>query len=293
MITLCFVMAFTSTGQVLHGIVKTPGRIGNNGQVIAGKRVPGVTIQIKGCLAVVTNANGEFSVHLQDSVYQIQSVKKQGYDLIDPDAISRRYTYSSNPLILVIESSRQQADNRLVNERRIRRALERQLRAKEDEIEALREENRITAEEYSHRLQEIYAEYNNNEALIERMAERYSQTDYDQLDEFSRRISECILDGLLTEGDSLLRSREDFGERIEMLKKMQEQLEDTQVYLATQMMNLAQDAIGLAEEYESNGEYEKALTLYLQSLELKKSILPAESPELLQLQEHIEQLKAK
>lgn len=290
-ISLCLVMAFTGTAQVLHGIVKTPGRLGNNGQVIAGKRISGVTIQIKGCPVTATNANGEFTVHLHDSVYQIQSVKKKGYHLVDPDAIARKYTYSSNPLILVMESSSQPADNKLQIERKIRRALQRQMKVKEDEIESLRKENQITTEEYRQRLQDLYTNYN-NEALTAEMAERYSQTDYDQLDEFNQRISAYILDGRLTEADSLLSSRGDIDERFEIIRQMQEQLEDEQADLDRETMNLAQDAISLAQECENNGDHNKALTLYLQALELKKSILPPDSPELQQLQEHIEHLKA-
>ena len=218
-LSICLAAVLTLGAQTQQGYVKTPGRLGNNGQVIAGKRLSGVTVQVKGRSAVLSNANGAFSFPIPANKFSIQSVKKQGYILTDPEATARQYSYTTTPLVLVMETPSQQTDNKLANERKIRRTLQRQLQEKEDEIEALKAQNKITQEEYQKKLQQLYAEQENNEKLISEMAERYSQIDFDQLDEFNLLISDCILNGRLTEADSLLRSKGDINTRIAQLNQ--------------------------------------------------------------------------
>ena len=244
-LAMCFATALSLGAQTQQGIVKTPGRLGSNGQVIAGKRLSGVTVQIKGRSSVLSGANGTFSFPVPAKSFSIQSVKKQGYILTDPEAIARQYTHSSNPIILVMETPDQQTENKLANEKKIRRSLQRQLQAKEDELEALKEENRISKEEYQQRLQQIYAEQESNEKLIKDMAERYSQIDFDQLDEFNQRISDCILNGRLTEADSLLRSKGDIQSRIASLHSDQATLAAEEAELAQRQENLDKGKAGV------------------------------------------------
>ena len=243
-ILACMAVALCATAQTQQGYVKTPGRLGSNGQVIAGKRLSGATVQIKGRGKVVSGANGTFSFPIPANKFSIQSVKKQGYILTDPEATSRQYTYSSNPLILVMETPGQQADSKLANEKKIRRSLQRQLQAKEDELEALKEQNRINEEEYRQQLQRIYQEQEDNEKLISDMAERYSQIDFDQLDEFNLRISDCILNGRLTEADSLLRSKGDIQSRIARLQRDKAALAAEEAELAQRQENLDKGKTG-------------------------------------------------
>ncbi len=228
---LCLVSAITLAAQTQRGIVKTPGRLSSNGKVIAGQRISGATVQVKGRSAVLSGSDGTFSFPIPASKFFIQGVKKKGYVLNDPEATARQYTYSSNPLILVLETPSQQTDSRLANERKIRRSLQRQLLNKEEEIEALKEQNKITEQEYQRKLKQLYDEQRDNEKLISEMADRYSQIDFDQMDEFDLRISECILNGRLTEADSLLRSKGDIHYRITQLQQHHEANEQAQAAL--------------------------------------------------------------
>lgn len=237
-------IALASIAQTQQGIVKTPGRLGSNGQVIAGNRLSGATVHVKGRSAVVSGANGTFSFPIPANKFAIQSVKKQGYILMDPEATARQYTFSSNPLILVMDTPDQQTDSKLANEKKIRRSLQRQLQAKENELEALREENRISREEYQRQLQQLYAEQESNEKLISDMAERYSRIDFDQLDEFNLRISDCIINGRLTEADSLLRSKGDINTRIAGLKRDEGALAAEEAELAQRQQKLEKSKAG-------------------------------------------------
>ena len=218
-LSITLLVALCATAQTQQGYVKTKGRKGSDGTVIAGKRIAGATVQVKGRNAVITQANGVFSFPIPANKFYIQSVKKQGYVLNDPEMLTKQYVFSSNPLILVMETPEQKTDDKLASERKIRRTLQRQLQQREDEIEDLKEQNKITREQYQQALQQLYAEQETNEKLISEMAERYSQIDYDLLDEFNTRISDCILEGRLAEADSLLRSKGDINDRINAVHK--------------------------------------------------------------------------
>ena len=222
LLTLCLCATLISTAQTQHGIVKTPGRLASNGKVIAGKRIAGATVQVKGRTAVKTAADGTFSFPVPGNKFFIQSVKKQGYILVDPEAITRQYTYSSNPITLALVLPTEQADDKLAKERQIRNTLEKKLHAREDEIEGLKAQNKISQEDYRKAMQQLYAEQESNEKLIKDMAERYTRIDFDELDEFNLRISDCILNGRLTEADSLLRTKGDINARINRLNKQHE-----------------------------------------------------------------------
>ena len=217
---ICICVVLGGLAQTQSGYVKTPGRLGSSRTVIAGKRLSGATIQVKGGRTVLSSANGTYSFPVPANKFFLQSVKKQGYVLTDPEAVTRQYVYSTNPLILVLETPEQQAENKLANERKIRRTLERQLHEREDEIEALREQ--LSQKEYQDAMTQLYNEQKINERLIGDMAERYSQIDFDQLDEFNLRISDCILNGRLVEADSLLRSKGDMETRIATLNQSHE-----------------------------------------------------------------------
>ncbi len=208
--------------QTQQGYVKTKGRLASDGTVISGSRISGATVQVKGRSAVLSQSNGTFSFPITSQSYYLQSVKKQGYVLTDPDVLSKQYAYSKNPLVLVLETPSQQLDDKLAMMKKIRRTLQRQLQDKEDEIESLKEQQKLTEDEYRRQLQEIFDQQENNEKLISEMADRYSRMDFDEVDEFNRRISQLILDGKLTEADSLLNTKGDINARAAVLRQHQE-----------------------------------------------------------------------
>lgn len=176
--------------------------------------------------------------------------------MTDPDVLSKQYSYSKeNPLYIVMETPDAQTADKLSAERKIRRTLQNTLRQREDEIERLKEENKISQQEYQQKLQELYSSQEKNEKLISEMAERYSKMDYDQMDEFNRRISEYIMNGELAKADSLLSTKGDINARVAALKHHQdinakeeeeltrrkENLSKSQSYTQKELEDLAQD----------------------------------------------------
>lgn len=215
-------ICLSSSAQTQQGYVKTKGRLGSNGTVIHGTPLGGATVTVKGRNAVVSGRNGKFSLAIPGNSYYLQNVQKQGYVLTDPDVLSKQYVQSKNVLTLVMEDKNQQTIERRAIERKISSNLYAQLQKRSDELEALKEQHMITEEKYRELLQKLNSDQDNNENIIKDMAERYSKMDFDQIDEFNRRISDCIINGRLTEADSLLRTKGDITERIERLNKHHE-----------------------------------------------------------------------
>jgi len=216
-------ISLCSAAQTQQGYVKTKGRLAANGSVIQGTRLSGAMVRVKGGNAVLSDNDGTFSLAIPSNSYYLQTVQKRGYIITDPDMLSRQYSYSKNPLILVLETQEQQMDDRLQVERKIRRNLQRQLQKREEEIETLKEENRITKQEYQEQLKKLYDEQECNEKLISNMSERYAKIDYDQMDEFNTLITRHILDGELTKADSLLKTKGDISIRTSELQQLQKQ----------------------------------------------------------------------
>jgi tetratricopeptide (TPR) repeat protein len=233
-------LSIVATAQTQQGYVKTKGRM-VNGKHVPGQGLKGATVSVQGRTAVLVKAeDGAFSFPVPEAQFRLDSVKKKGYQLVDLDACPKTYKFSSNPIYILMETPEQQLQDKLSAERKIRRNLQKQLQDKEDEIETLKEENKISLEEYQKALQQIYAEQESNEQLISDMAKRYSELDYDQLDEFYRQVSYHIENGELTKADSLLRTRGDLNAQVsdilqrgQALKEQKDQLQKAETVHAS------------------------------------------------------------
>ena len=204
----------TAHAQEQSGYVKTRGRM-VNGVHVPGTGLTGAFVSVKDGNSIgVHEADGSFSFPVRGNTYTIQSVKKKDYVLVDADALPKTYAYSSNPLYLVMETPDQLLEDQLEAESRIRRTLQKQLDERKKELETLKEQARITQEEYRAAMLKLYDDQGNEEKLIRDMAQRYSQIDYDQLDDFYRRVSSFIEAGDLAKADSLLRSRGNLHEQV-------------------------------------------------------------------------------
>lgn len=257
----CGAMAQSQTGYV-----KTRGRI-VNGKVVAGQGLTGATVHVKGRASVlVKNSNGSFSFPVTTKQFVIESVNKKGYQLVDADAAPKTYVHSPAPIYLVMETPSQLMEDKLEAERKLRRTLTKRLQQREDELEALKEQNRITQEQYNATMQQLYDQQESNEALVREMAEYYSRIDYDQIDEFNTRVSEFILAGDLAKADSLLRSKGDIDERIRKLNEhhdanvqARETLEKSEQAEQFSREDLAQDCFSFFRRFALDNKPDSAL----------------------------------
>ena len=269
---LCALVTLMAAGQTQHGYVKTKGRRANN-KLVAGTPLTGASIQVKGSNTVVSAAGGKFAIPVPSRKYYLQSVKKNGYVLIDPDILLKSYSYSSNPLVIVMETPEQKNEDVLSATRKIRRTLQRQIDAKEDRIEELMEQNKITMQQYREAMQALNEEQQKNGELISEMAEHYAQMDYDLMDEFNQQVNDLILEGKLTQADSLLRSKGDVNARIAQvqqeeaaqqaeaaqLKRRQQDLEASIAGTQAKKNDIAQDCYNYYKKFILEMEPDSAL----------------------------------
>ena len=263
------------SAQTQYGYVKTKGRLGADGNVIPGVRLSGATVSIKDRSALISASDGGFSFPLPGKDYIVQSVSKNGYLLTDVEQL-RSYGYSSNPLILVMETPEQQNEDRLMAERKINRTLRRTIQQREDELDSLREANRITKEEYDKLYAQLYDDEERNRKLINEMVERYAKMDFDQMDERNREIKACILNGELLKADSLINSKGSLDARImeynrlreanareeEELKKRSETLASSRKFEEKTLLELAEDCFNKSDMFKM-GHQNDSVAYYL------------------------------
>ncbi|MCQ2317771.1 MAG: tetratricopeptide repeat protein, partial [Bacteroidales bacterium] len=111
-------------------------------------------------------------------------------------------------------------EDRLESEEKIRATLIAELNKQKAELRRLKEEQRITQQEYNEKLKALYDAQSTNEKFISEMAERYSTMDFDQMDEFQSRVAYYIRNGELTRADSLLNTKGSMIERSAELDRM-------------------------------------------------------------------------
>ena len=258
-------MLLLAQQPIQKGCVKTRGRM-VNGKHVPGHGLPGAVVTIKGRNDVaVKNNDGNFSFPISGKHYFVQSVKKTDYELVDADATTKPYEYSSNVQYFVMETPEQLLQDKLDKEKTIRRTLNKQLQKREDEIEALKAENKISQQKYQELLQELYASQESNEKLISEMAERYAKLDYDQLDDFYRQVSYYIEEGELVKADSLLKTRGDLNSQIDehlqqgaVIQQKKEELNQAESVHQFDKEELARRCYSYFENFKMQHQYDSA-----------------------------------
>lgn len=224
---LCLIAATSvSFAQTQRGYVKTRGRLAADGTLNPGMRLPGVILKLKDGSCVVSGNDGQFCFLVQDKVFCIASVEKEGYQLYNSELLGRSCQYSNSDLIIVMDTPDNVLADRCATEIKMRRMQQRQLAEKENEIEALKDQERITEEQYKQQLKALYESQENNEKLISEMAERYSTIDFDLLDDFQRCGATFIQNGEFTRADSLFKTRHSIEEVKNLTGRLQKEQED-------------------------------------------------------------------
>ena len=264
LLTIAMLVAVTAFSQTQKGNVKTKGRLDNDGNVIPGNPLSEVTIKVKDRNAVMSDKRGNFTFPIPDNTYYLENVKKSGYVLTDPDILSKQYTYSPDKLVVVMETKEDQLEERFEINRKIMAAQKEMIDNLRAEVKQLKEENKITEEEYYNKLQEIVDMQNENQQLVEEMVDRYSKIDFDQLSDFELQIKSYILSGDLLKAKSMIMSKGDLTERAEDLKRHQEanakereeiakrsrKLEKSELAAQKKLDDLANDYYDLFEIYK-------------------------------------------
>lgn len=212
-------------GKAQIGYVKTAGKPNH-----PGAPLPGVVIRVSWPhnpgFTVVSDSEGVFWLPIEKGeIFRIIDVRKNGYQLLDPDILKRdHFASSAVPLqIVLIAENDLYEDYRKVTGNAFKVLQERMLEIlnelkKENDslklqIQFLREQVETTAPEIQSDSNVISNEnyldllknvYESNLSLIGDMADRYAHTDYDNLDSLQYQINLCIENGELAKADSLI-----------------------------------------------------------------------------------------
>ena len=223
--------------EMQQGYTKTRGKLDAKGQLIPGQRLSGVIVETdRG--KVPSKENGDFEFYVVGGQFILKGVTLDGYILNDIEQLRRTYKYSATPLALVLVKPEEYNAEKINAQKKIIRTLRKTLQEREDEIEELCEEKKITEQEKYALYQKLYADEQNSQKLVEEMAERYAKTDFDQIDEFQRQVTNLIINGELEKADSLLNTKGNIEEQIrenqqldEINAKRQKEIEEEQSQL--------------------------------------------------------------
>ena len=257
-IIIAILLPLLAMAQTQQGYVRTLDRPDN-----AGKPLSGVTIRQTGAHnAVVSNASGTFSLNMSGKElgdpYSLQQVRKDKYELVEHDAIGRKYAYSNSvPLTIVMVSTEQLEKDKMRIENNAYKRAEKDYKTKSAALEKQLNEKTISEEEYQQEIQALINNFDKYQSMIESLADHYARTDYDALDEREREINICIENGDLERADSLLHTIDNF-DPIEVLKRNKEAMAkfDSQIAQAEEMLAQANaDMTEVLRRQEKDAEY--------------------------------------
>lgn len=216
LLTLIFAsLYFAIDAQVQYGVVKTRGRVQEDGSYKPGYRVPEVLVSIKGGNDYICDAAGEFSFNVPNSGnYSISKVVKKGYQLSDFDLLLHQRKYTETPVYILLENNEEVQRYRRVIERKIRTNYQNQIYAMQAELDQLKTIGKVSKEELIQKQRIIDEKWNWAEQYVKDLSEKYLLIDYDQDDAFSHKVGYLILSGEFKLADSLLNTKGNLYNRV-------------------------------------------------------------------------------
>lgn len=250
--------------QTIQGYVKTKGRI-ENGKNIPGKGIAGVTIKVKFknhyTNPVLTIKDGSFYLTIpqmkEGDTFTIEQISKSGYVLIDKELLNKPIAYSSySPLFIVMEEATRLQEDRLNIEKKLRSNLLKQLRQREEEIDALN----VDEDEKNRMLHQLYKQHEDNERLINDIAQKYLAKDPDSASEYDLKLSELILEGDLGKADSLINFKRRISDKVNNIKSEQHlALDSLKLQLDNQISELKDDLYNKYFVYKNKEKTDSAI----------------------------------
>lgn len=216
-IALLFSISIIAHSDIQYGYVKNRGT-----REKVGNRIPDVKVKVKGKNgAFMTDARGEFKIDGLDEVFTLEKVECKDYELLDYETIGSRNVVSTQPLRIVMVSSKElkAEKEKILNE------LLKTIELKDQNITALKK-------------------------TLSEMADRLARVDYDEMDAIDREINECMCNGQYAKADSLIKSKGEIKDRIIYHKKGTKSLLNDLYYLAQNaiLRNEVDSAIMLLEK---------------------------------------------
>ena len=269
-ITIALLTAIILQAQNQQAIVKTRGKLDNNGNVIPGRYLSGAFVKIRDGNTHESRANGILFFPVPGGTYYIDNVNyidnetQEQYQLVDLDELGRPNKYSSTPKDIVVAGEYELYEDKLNEKTHAYDVLMANYRNRQEEIKKLQAENRITREEAMRLLQQLYEAQANSEKLVNDMVERYTKIDFDRESDFDRLFAHFIRTGQLVRADSLLRTQGNVFAMEDTLRMIQAANAEGRKIIAEKEASLSKDKASQAanESYEMNYLNKAADTYY-------------------------------
>lgn len=240
-----------------EGIVRTIARKGQ-----PGVPVDGAVIRIRGSHnAVQSHEGGAFSLLLYNmengDPYTIASIVKSGYEPAEQELIGRKIPCSDKvPLEILLVSREQLMQEKEAIATKARENVERYYQARLTELEQQLAAKTLTEQEFNHRLEELEAQYERFEPLLETMSDKLARIDFERLDSLTVLIQDAIENGNPEEAERLLREKGNMEEREAVIREQEAQIalaqqtiDQTQAQLDQAKAITAQQKRELADDY--------------------------------------------
>lgn len=180
--------------------------------VTAGQQRPikDVTLQVKGHISsVLSDASGEFTFDrgsLEDkNAFTFIKVYKKGYELADPSLIGRRLAYSKKvPVNVLMLSSKVLNKRKMDIENAIYDSVQEHYSLSIQTLTDSLSQNKLNMESYMAKTAELQRQFDLYEPLISALADYYVRLDYTKMDDANADVCKLIMDGRITEADSLI-----------------------------------------------------------------------------------------
>ena len=260
-ITVALLFSVCLCAQNQQAIVKTRGKLDDNGNVIPGRGLSGAFVKIKGGNTHESKAEGLLSFPVPEGKYSIEKVtyvdntSHERYQLVDMDEMGRFFNYSTTPKDILVATQYEINEDRLYEEMRAREVLMKNYRKRQEEIKQLQAANQISREEAQRLRQQLVDAQANEEKLVSDMAERYAKIDFDRMGDFDRQFAHFIRSGQLVSADSLLRTQGDVSAMEDTLRMIRKENVAGRKIIANKKVALARDEAVQAQ----NEEYEEQL----------------------------------
>lgn len=248
--------------QTQQGYTKTIGKPDKPGVALAG-----VEVRIDGNTnTVLSNEKGNFSFPVNSKQFKLSRAKKNGYELADPDLLRQSYGFTYNtPFVIPFISTEELRRIKNAIEDSTRQKLGKKFAEQNALLVSLKDRNKLSEEEFGKQLTELETKYNNLDTLVQKLADRYARTDYDNIDSTRLLINQAIEQGDVERAIQLIKSKGDIADRLKKIEekenrgKVLTQMGDQQLQEAqAEKDELAADLKQLAEYHYDQHYYDSA-----------------------------------
>lgn len=213
LVILFATISISSFSQTQRGLVKTNGKPNH-----AGVPLSGVVVKANGCSASLSDDEGKFKIAMpgkkEGEAFVLTRVSRNGYEMIDRNAVGRKYSFSSSVdvVLTMVSHAELEADKNRIRKNALD-AAQREYEAQIGKLEADLENEKITTEAYAQSIQSLQSKMDKYRELVENLADKYARTDYDFIEGIDRDINLAIEAGQMERADSLIQCKGDLSER--------------------------------------------------------------------------------